>query len=422
MQAAQQTCRSIYLDNICGLENSAVPTVAAPANLPGCNLHLRWCLYKCGWNRFLFQTGDGVYPIPRFAIAGNNAIKYSNLNYQGIQFRKQPGCFFISIPACWLLFRPMQLRWTYIICPPGSAGGHAPWGKSVCRYRFNNIRLEQRGYPAFSFPTDRGIEQYLPVQVWRRYGSWNDLPGQHCFPPVITTIICFQQKKRSWHTHIKQPTENSSYRHLPRYFFFEYRLQKDAVQTLPNRELDPVWTIMVSPVLPVMHPMLQMGFRYWQWRMGQQLQYYTNNASNIKQDGQGNLVITKAESFSGFGFTSARIKTKNSASSIWACSRLKRDKTHMAWNMAMPSGLLGDNNVDTDGWPQCGEIDINGTKGQESISSITEACMAPAIQHRGHHKSIRTLQTEDSIQTFTSMVEWELIYRLLCGWFFCTSG
>lgn len=96
----------------------------------------------------------------------------------------------------------------------------------------------------------------------------------------------------------------------------------------------------------------------------QELQYYTNRSENISLDGNGNLVITaRRESFGGQPFTSARIKTQGLFEQTYGRfeARIK-----MPWGPGIwPAFWLLGSNIETVGWPQCGEIDIMEYRGQQ---------------------------------------------------------
>lgn len=96
----------------------------------------------------------------------------------------------------------------------------------------------------------------------------------------------------------------------------------------------------------------------------EELQYYTDRAENVALDGSGHLVITaKRETFGGAAFTSARIKTQGLFEQTYG--RIEaRIKTPYGPGMWPAFWMLG-TNVDIDGWPQCGEIDIMELRGQE---------------------------------------------------------
>lgn len=95
-----------------------------------------------------------------------------------------------------------------------------------------------------------------------------------------------------------------------------------------------------------------------------ELQYYTNRPQNISMDGQGNLVITaRSESFSGSQFTSARIKTQGLFQQQYGRfeARLITPYGPGMW----PAFWMLGSDIETVGWPQCGEIDIMELRGQE---------------------------------------------------------
>lgn len=92
-----------------------------------------------------------------------------------------------------------------------------------------------------------------------------------------------------------------------------------------------------------------------------ELQSYTNNPANVSKDGQGNLVITALQN--GNSFTSARIKTQGLFAQKYGRfeARLKTPHGPGLW----PAFWLLGENIETVGWPQCGEIDIMELRGQE---------------------------------------------------------
>ncbi len=96
----------------------------------------------------------------------------------------------------------------------------------------------------------------------------------------------------------------------------------------------------------------------------QELQYYTNRPENISLDGDGNLVITaRRESFGGMPFTSARIKTQGLFEQTYGRfeARMKLPYGPGMW----PAFWLLGSNIETVGWPNCGEIDIMEARGQQ---------------------------------------------------------
>ncbi|HQW44853.1 MAG: glycoside hydrolase family 16 protein [Chitinophagaceae bacterium] len=142
---------------------------------------------------------------------------------------------------------------------------------------------------------------------------------------------------------------------------------KEAVQTLPQREWELVWsddftgTAGTSPDNAKWSFDIGTGINGWG---NSELQYYTNRPSNAQKDGSGNLVITaRSESYAGSGFTSARIKTKNLFEQSYGRfeARIKTPTGPGLW----PAFWMLGSNIDATPWPQCGEIDIMEQRGQE---------------------------------------------------------
>ena len=146
--------------------------------------------------------------------------------------------------------------------------------------------------------------------------------------------------------------------------FFFYGCDRDDFQKLPDRRWQLVWNDeFVGPAgsLP--------DATRWKFDIGtgqdgwgnQELQSYTNNPANVSLDGQGHLVITALRS--GNSFTSARINTQGLFSQQYGRfeARLKTPYGPGIW----PAFWLLGENIETVGWPQCGEIDIMELRGQE---------------------------------------------------------
>jgi beta-glucanase (GH16 family) len=93
----------------------------------------------------------------------------------------------------------------------------------------------------------------------------------------------------------------------------------------------------------------------------QELQVYTNHPDNVSQDGNGNLVLTAIST--GNGFTSARIKTQGLFEQQYGRfeARLKTPYGPGLW----PAFWMLGANIDSVGWPMCGELDIMELRGQE---------------------------------------------------------
>lgn len=141
----------------------------------------------------------------------------------------------------------------------------------------------------------------------------------------------------------------------------------EAVQTLPQRDWQLVWSDEFNGAAGTAPDNTRWSFDIGTGANGwgnSELQYYTNRASNIQLDGSGKLVITaRSESFSGSGFTSARIKTKNLFAQGYGRfeARIKTPTGPGIW----PAFWMLGANIDATPWPQCGEIDIMEQRGQQ---------------------------------------------------------
>jgi beta-glucanase (GH16 family) len=124
-----------------------------------------------------------------------------------------------------------------------------------------------------------------------------------------------------------------------------------------------------------------------------ELEYYTNRPENARIE-DGKLVITtRREEYTGpdgkkFNYTSARLKTQGLFSQAYG-----RFEAHIK----LPAGqgmwpafwMLGEN-IDSVGWPKCGEIDIMENIGKE-----------PGINHGSLHGPSSTKPTSDLTATIT---------------------
>ncbi len=99
-----------------------------------------------------------------------------------------------------------------------------------------------------------------------------------------------------------------------------------------------------------------------------ELQYYTDRSENIKAE-NGMLKITaNKEDFMGSQYTSARILTKGKFEQAYGRFEAK---IQLPWGQGIwPAFWLVGNDIDTVGWPQCGEIDIMEYRGQTPTTTI----------------------------------------------------
>lgn len=143
--------------------------------------------------------------------------------------------------------------------------------------------------------------------------------------------------------------------------------EKDSVQSLPQRDWQLVWSDEFNGTSGVLPDATKWKFDIGTGNSGwgnQELQFYTNRSENVSLDGSGNLVITALkESYSGSAYTSARIKTQGLFSPTYGKIEA-RIKTPFGPGIWPAFWMLG-SNVETVGWPACGEIDIMEIKGHQ---------------------------------------------------------
>lgn len=143
--------------------------------------------------------------------------------------------------------------------------------------------------------------------------------------------------------------------------------QREAVQTLPQREWTLTWSDDFNGAAGSAPDNTKWTFDIGTGNNGwgnSELQYYTSRPNNVQLDGSGKLVITaRSEAFSGSGFTSARIKTKGLFAQAYGRieARIKTTTGPGLW----PAFWMLGADIDTNPWPKCGEIDIMEQRGQQ---------------------------------------------------------
>jgi hypothetical protein len=93
-------------------------------------------------------------------------------------------------------------------------------------------------------------------------------------------------------------------------------------------------------------------------------QYYTNRPENVVVENGSLKIKTIKENYSGSNYTSARILTKDKFSFKYGRVEI-RAKLPIGGGTWPALWMLG-NNINTVGWPACGEIDIMEHKGNET--------------------------------------------------------
>lgn len=134
-----------------------------------------------------------------------------------------------------------------------------------------------------------------------------------------------------------------------------------------------------------------------------ELQYYTNRTQNLQVTG-GNLVITaQKENYGGMAYTSARIKTQGLKSFKYGKieARIKLPSGQGLWPAFW---MLGDN-INSVGWPKCGEIDI-----MERVNNNASVNGTVHWDANGHAEFGRVSGALDYSQYHTYSIEWDANY------------
>lgn len=134
-----------------------------------------------------------------------------------------------------------------------------------------------------------------------------------------------------------------------------------------------------------------------------ELEYYTNRSQNL-QVTNGNLEITALkESYGGMNYTSGRIKSKNLKQVTYGKveARIKLPSGQGLW----PAFWMLGSNIDSVGWPKCGEIDI-----MERVNNNAFVNGTVHWDANGYASFGRTSANIDFSQYHTYAVEWDSSY------------
>jgi beta-glucanase (GH16 family) len=143
----------------------------------------------------------------------------------------------------------------------------------------------------------------------------------------------------------------------------------------------------------------------WGWG-NEELQYYTDSTNNAALDGEGNLVITaRAETFDTNAYTSARLTTKGLFAQTYGRfeARMRLANGQGLW----PAFWIMGDDIDTAGWPVCGEMDIVEQRG-DNLFDVSSSLHGPR-QARLDVPVTRTTKVPDSVDTTFHVyaVEWD---------------
>ncbi|MCX6319767.1 MAG: hypothetical protein NTW29_20990 [Bacteroidetes bacterium] len=123
---------NFFADNIYFWSNPVVPTVAAPVpTQPAANV------LSVFSNSYTNISGTDFFPnwgqstvVTQVPIAGNNTLRYTNFNYQGLQMAAGQNLSTYQFLHLDYYSANAGALNVYLICPPGSPGGTAPWEKA----------------------------------------------------------------------------------------------------------------------------------------------------------------------------------------------------------------------------------------------------------------------------------------------------
>lgn len=134
----------------------------------------------------------------------------------------------------------------------------------------------------------------------------------------------------------------------------------------------------------------------------QELQYYTNRPENAVVSNGALKITAKRENYSGMAFTSARLLTQDKF--VFKYGKIEVKAKLPAGVGTWPAVWMLGNNIQTVGWPNCGEIDIVEHRGSE-LNKIFGTLHYPGRSGgnpNGSTKVIANATTEFHIYT----VEW----------------
>ncbi|MFZ1786539.1 MAG: family 16 glycosylhydrolase [Ferruginibacter sp.] len=133
-----------------------------------------------------------------------------------------------------------------------------------------------------------------------------------------------------------------------------------------------------------------------------ELQYYTSRPDNVIVNGGLLKIIAKKETYMGSAYTSARLLSKGKYSFTYGRIEV-RAKFPTGVGTWPAAWMLGDN-INTAGWPACGEIDIVEHLGRD-LNKIYGTLHYPG--HSGGSANGNTIVIPDATSAFhTYIVDW----------------
>lgn len=136
-----------------------------------------------------------------------------------------------------------------------------------------------------------------------------------------------------------------------------------------------------------------------------ELQYYTNNKSNLRVENGILIIEAIKENYKGKEYTSGRINTSKKAAFTYGKieARIKLPFGQGIW----PAFWMLGENINEIGWPRCGEIDImemvGGTEGDKKIYSTLHWFGATKHEQSGSSFNLPNGQFSDDFHIFSTI-------------------
>ncbi len=148
------TLPNVFVDNVYFYREPVAPTIAAPVpNRPAANV------ISIFSDAYTNVAGSDFFPnwgqstvVKQTPIAGNNTLHYANFNYQGLQLAaNQNLTSYQYLHIDYYTSNASELN-VFLICPPNSPGGAAPWEKGY------KLPVPTAGWNSVDIP----LSQFLP--------------------------------------------------------------------------------------------------------------------------------------------------------------------------------------------------------------------------------------------------------------------
>ena len=131
-----------------------------------------------------------------------------------------------------------------------------------------------------------------------------------------------------------------------------------------------------------------------------ELENYSNRAENAVVKNDNLLIIARKESFGGYNYTSARMKTQGKQS--WTYGKIEANLKIPVGQGIWPAFWMLGSNISSVNWPACGEIDI-----MEHINADNVLHGTVHWQSNGNQADYGTTTTFDASKYHVFGIEWD---------------